>query len=61
MVASSQDLQNFNFNDLYIHDIYPTPVNTNNIHLGYGIKFETQSDIVSGSLNTISNVKSLTQ
>ena len=46
-----------NFNDLYIHDIYPTPVNTNNIHLGYGIKFETQSDIVSGSLNTISNVK----
>ena len=57
VVASSQDLENFNFNDLYIHDIYPTPVNTNNIHLGYGIKFETQSDIASGSLNTISNVK----
>ena len=57
VVASSQDLENFNFNDLYIHDVYPTPVNTNNIHLGYGIKFETQSDIASGSLNTISNVK----
>ena len=57
VVASSKDLENFNFNDLYIHDIYPTPVNTNNIHLGYGIKFETQSDIASGSLNTISNVK----
>ena len=57
VVASSQDLENFNFNDLYIHDIYPTPFNTNNIHLGYGIKFETQSDIATGSLNTISNVK----
>ena len=57
VVASSKDLENFNFNDLYIHDIYPTPVNTNNIHLGYGIKFETQSDIASGSLNTISNLK----
>ena len=57
VVASSQDLENFNFNDLYIHDIYPTPVNTNNIHLGYGIKFETQSDLASGLLNTISNIK----
>ncbi len=57
VVASSQNLENFNFNDLYIHDVYPTPVNTNNIHLGYGIKFETQSDLASGLVNTISNVK----
>ena len=57
VVASTQDLQNFTFNDLYIHDIYPTPSNTNNIHLGYGIKFETQSDLTSGSVNIISNVK----
>ena len=57
VVASTQDLQNFTFNDLYIHDIYPTPSNTNNIHLGYGIKFETQSDLTSGLVNTISNVK----
>ncbi|MDC3154125.1 right-handed parallel beta-helix repeat-containing protein [Bacteroidota bacterium] len=57
VVASTQDLQNFTFNDLYIHDIYPTPSNTNNIHLGYGIKFETQSDLTSGLVNIISNVK----
>jgi len=57
VVASNQDLENFSFNNLYIHDIYPTPDIANNIHLGYGIKLETQSDTVSGLLNTISNVK----
>ncbi|MBH08020.1 MAG: hypothetical protein CMP71_02915 [Flavobacteriales bacterium] len=57
VVVSTQDLQNFTFNDLYIHDIYPTPSNTNNIHLGYGIKFETQSDLTSGLVNIISNIK----
>jgi len=57
VVASTQDLKNFSFNNLYIHDIYPTPDLVNNIHLGYGIKLETQSDTVSGLLNTISNVK----
>ena len=30
---------------------------SNNIHLGYGIKLETQSDTLSGLINTISNVK----
>ena len=57
VVASTQNLENFSFNNLYIHDIYPTPVISDNIHLGYGIKLETQSDINSGLLNTISNVK----
>jgi len=57
VVASTQDLENFSFNNLYIHDIYPTPDINDNIHLGYGIKLETQSDTVSGLLNTISNVK----
>ena len=57
VVASTQELENFSFNNLYIHDIYPTPDIANNIHLGYGIKLETQSDTVSGLLNTISNVK----
>ncbi len=57
VVASTQDLENFSFDNLYIHDIYPTPDITSNIHLGYGIKLETQSDTVSGMLNTISNVK----
>ena len=57
VVASTQDLENFSFNNLYIHDIYPTPDLISNIHLGYGIKLETQSDTVSGLLNTISNIK----
>tara|TARA_B100001115_G_C15841252_1_gene421918 strand:+ start:712 stop:2874 length:2163 start_codon:yes stop_codon:yes gene_type:complete len=57
VVASSQNLENFSFNNLYIHDIFPTPEIAENIHLGYGIKLETQSDTTSGLLNTISNVK----
>ena len=59
VVASSQDLENFSFNNLYIHDIYPTPDVSENIHLGYGIKLETQSDTTSGLLNTISDIKVL--
>ena len=54
VVASTQELENFSFNNLYIHDIYPTPELLNNIHLGYGIKLETQSDAVAGLINTIS-------
>ena len=57
VVASNKNLENISFNNLYIHDIYPTPNMTQNIHLGYGIKLETQSDTISGLLNTISNVK----
>ena len=57
VVASTKDLNNFSFNNLFIHDIYPTPNIADNIHMGYGIKLETQSDTVSGMLNTISNVK----
>ena len=57
VVASTQDLENFSFKNLYIHDIYPTPDIANNIHLGYGIKLETQSDTVAGLFNRISNVK----
>lgn len=57
VVASTQDLENFSFNNLYIHDIYPTPDLANNLHLGYGIKLETQSDTIFGLLNTISDVK----
>ena len=57
VVANTQNLKNFIFNDLYIHNIYPTTDITSNIHKGYGIKLETQSDTLSGLLNTISNVK----
>ena len=58
VVASTQRFKNFTFDNLYIHDIYPTPNLPDNIHMGYGIKLETQSDTVSGMFNTISNVKS---
>ena len=37
VVASTQDIENFSFNNLYVHDIYPTPDVAGNIHLGYGI------------------------
>ena len=57
VVASTKDLENFSFNNLFIHDIYPTPDISENNHLGYGIKLESQSDTVSGLLNTISNIK----
>ena len=57
VVASEQDLQNFSFDNLYIHNVYPTPDIIDNIHLGYGIKLETQSDTSQGLFNTISNVK----
>ena len=56
VVATTQDLKNFSFNDLYIHEIYPTPDIADNIHLGYGIKLETQSDTTSGLLNTMADV-----
>ena len=57
VVASTQNLKNFNFNNLYIHDIFPTPSLIDNVHLGYGIKIETQSDTISGPINIVSDVK----
>ena len=57
IVASSRSLTGFSMNNLKIHDIYPSPVLSQNIHKGYGIKFETQSDTVNSLLNIISNVE----
>jgi hypothetical protein len=51
VVASTQDLENFSFNNLYIHDIYPTPTLNSNIHKGYGIKLENQSNTTAPELN----------
>lgn len=59
VVASTKSLEDFTFNDLYIHDIYPTPDNIANVHLGYGIKLETQSDTDIGLFNIISNTRIL--
>ena len=57
VVATTQDLEGFSFDDLYIHGIYPTPEVAENIHLGYGIKLETQSDTTAGLRNTISDAR----
>ncbi len=57
VVASNQDLENFSFDNLYIHNIYPTPDLVDNAHKGYGIKLETQSDTTLSLLNVISDVK----
>ncbi|MAO45876.1 MAG: hypothetical protein CL823_01870, partial [Crocinitomicaceae bacterium] len=44
VVSDEHSLANFKFNGLHIHDVFPTPENTNNVHKGYGIKLETLSD-----------------
>ena len=55
IIADNQSLSNFKLDELYIHDIYPTPENINNTHKGYGLKLETQSDTLINLYNTISN------
>lgn len=55
VVSDEHSLANFKFNGLHIHDIFPTPENSNNIHKGYGIKLETLSDTLVNVYNTISN------
>ena len=58
IVASSRSLTGFSMKNLKIHDIYPSPVLSQNIHKGYGIKFETQSDTLNSLFNIITNVES---
>tara|TARA_B100001093_G_scaffold122136_2_gene114882 strand:+ start:4551 stop:6470 length:1920 start_codon:yes stop_codon:yes gene_type:complete len=57
IVGDLSSLENFIINQLYIHDIYPTPTNSQFTHLGYGIKLETTSVDSIGMFNTISNVE----
>lgn len=57
IVASSRSLSGFTLSNLYIHDIYPTPTNPDNIHQGYGIKFESQSDLAVPAIRTIAGVE----
>ena len=57
VVGDQISLENFKMNNLYIHDIYPTPTNVQNTHKGYGIKLETTSVDSIGMFNTISNVE----
>ena len=57
IVADQISLENFKMNHLYIHDVYPTPTNSQYIHQGYGIKLETTSVDSISLFNTISNVE----
>ena len=56
VVADIMSLEDVVVNDVYIHDIYPTPTNPENQHLGYGIKFENRSDTLNGLINTIDHI-----
>lgn len=56
IVANTRSLTGFTFTHLNIHDIYPTPTNTNFTHQGYGIKFESQSNVGANAIYTISDV-----
>ena len=56
VVADITSLEDIVVNDVYIHDIYPTPTNPENQHLGYGIKFENRSDTLNGLINTIDHI-----
>ena len=56
VVADMTSLEDIVVNDVYIHDIYPTPTNPENQHLGYGIKFENRSDTLNGLINTIDHI-----
>ena len=57
IVATSHSLSGFRFNNLEIHNIYPTPTLSQNVHKGYGLKLETQSDTTNFLFNIISDVK----
>ena len=56
IVADVSSLSNFTIDNLKIHNIFPTPTNSQLTHQGYGIKIETRSDTTIVQLNTISNV-----
>lgn len=49
VVADAGSFSHFRMENLYIHDIFPTPTADEHIHKGYGIKFETQSNLASAS------------
>lgn len=57
IVADSISLNNFSIDNLLIHDVYPTPTNSQYSHQGYGIKLETSSDTTIGLLNILKNIQ----
>lgn len=49
VVADAASFAHFRMDSLYIHDVFPTPISDQHIYKGYGIKFETQSNLTSAS------------
>ena len=56
IVADAQSVASVDMTRLHIHDIYPTPDNLANVHLGYGIKFETRSDTTTNAFHVVEDV-----
>ena len=56
VVADAATVKDLVFRDVKLHDIYPTPTNPDNAHLGYGIKLESRSDTLNGQIHTIDDV-----
>lgn len=57
IVANTRSLAYFRIGELDIYDVYPTPINTAFQHRGYGIKFESQSDVGANEIYIISDVE----
>ena len=56
VVADATSIEGIVVRGVVIHDIFPTPTNLENKHLGYGIKLENRSDTLLGNVNTIDHV-----
>ena len=56
VVARSRSLTGFTLSDLLVRDVFPSPADVGHAHRGYGIKFESQSDVAAGGIHTISSV-----
>ena len=55
-VADTDSMRYFRIDNLFIHDIYPTPTNIDNKHQGYGMKFEGQVDHANAVYPLISDI-----
>jgi hypothetical protein len=56
VVASSRSLSGFRLSNLHVRGVFPSPTNAAYTHQGYGIKFESQSDLSTNMIRTIADV-----
>ena len=56
VVADEQSIQHIHFDNLFIHDVFPSPDLVANEHKGYGIKIETQSDLEQNAVHLANDV-----